>query len=454
MMRRVNALLYRADARFREWLLARPQAWLLALLNACVLLGFALIMLTRALGALPGAGILERLPAVLLLCAPLYVMLHAACAAGKSRGDGLFAHALLAVVCAAAMLARVSFIDHVSSDYDIYLSDWLSQFASRTFAQSMRENIGEYNVLYQYILFLITRLPVPPLYAVKAVSFIGDAFLASAAAQLAGRDGRKSTAALCAVLLLPVCVLNGGMFAQCDSLYAACALWGLAHALSGRPAKGAACFALSIAFKLQAAFILPIVAVLYAGRRLRLADALVFLLALLACAVPALLGGKSLGQILAIYTGQTGLYTGLTYNAPTLFGLMNTCGLDVYAYGNFGMALALGAALALLCVCVPRALGMDEGAYLRLALLLVLAVVFLLPRMHERYFFMADILAVALAAKDGRYTPAAGLIALASLSRYLDMGLPLFAASAMMLAALLMVLHTGKSTCEKQKPCV
>ena len=285
------------------------------------------------------------------------------------------------------VLARVSFLDHVSSDYEIYLSDWISQFASRTFTQSMRENIGEYNVLYQYILFFITRLPVPPLYAVKAVSFIGDAFLAAAAAQLAGRDGRRSTAALCAVLLLPVCVLNGGMFAQCDSLYAACALWGLAHALSGRPAKGAACFALSIAFKLQAAFILPIVAVLYAGRRLRLADALVFL-------------------------------------------------------------------LALLCVCVPRALGMDEGAYLRLALLLVLAVVFLLPRMHERYFFMADILAVALAAKDGRYTPAAGLIALASLSRYLDMGLPLFAASAMMLAALLMVLHTGKSTCEKQKPCV
>ena len=133
-----------------------------------------------------------------------------------------------------------------------------------------------------------------------------------------------------------------------------------------------------------------------------------------------------------------------------LLQLLSGLGFFSWALGG----LILGAALALLCVCVPRALGMDEGAYLRLALLLVLAVVFLLPRMHERYFFMADILAVALAAKDGRYTPAAGLIALASLSRYLDMGLPLFAASAMMLAALLMVLHTGKSTCEKQKPCV
>ena len=49
----------------------------------------------------------------------------------------------------------------------------------------MRQNIGEYNVLYQYILFVITRLPVPSLYAVKAVSFIGDAFRAGAAATLA-----------------------------------------------------------------------------------------------------------------------------------------------------------------------------------------------------------------------------------------------------------------------------
>ena len=38
-------------------------------------------------------------------------------------------------------------------------------------------------------------------------------------------------------LLLPTIVLNGGMFSQCDSLYAACALWGLALALEGKPAR-------------------------------------------------------------------------------------------------------------------------------------------------------------------------------------------------------------------------
>ena len=71
----------------------------------------------------------------------------------------------------------------------------------------MRQNIGEYNVLYQYILFVITRLPVPSLYAVKAVSFIGDAFLAGAAATLAQKDGKKSAAAFGLALLLPTVAL-------------------------------------------------------------------------------------------------------------------------------------------------------------------------------------------------------------------------------------------------------
>ena len=119
-------------------------------------------------------------------------------------------------------------------------------------------------------------------------------------------------------------------------------------ALEDRPAAGAACFALSLAFKLQAVFLLPIVAVLWSAGKLRLADALTFLLTLLAAALPALLGGKSLAQIVSIYVGQTGLYKNLTYNAPGFFGLMNTNGLDVYAYGNFGIALALGAVCALL----------------------------------------------------------------------------------------------------------
>ena len=443
MSRRLTA----ADEWLRRVLLAPPARVLSLLLSVCAAACFALFMLTRTMGQLAGAGMGARLACVLMLCAPLAVMLYFARRTAQENGYGLSGHVLMAGVCAVAMLARVSFLDHVSSDYDVYLSDWLAKFGAVSFREGMRQNIGEYNVLYQYILFLITRLPVPPLYAVKAVTFIGDAFLAGAAARLAGKGRRGSAMALCLVLMLPTCVIDGGMFAQCDSLYAACALWGLAHALSGKPARSAVCFALSLAFKLQAVFLLPIVAVLWSARKLRLADALVFIAALVAAALPALLGGKSVAQILSIYIGQTGLYNGLTYNAASFFGLMNTAGLDPYAYGNFGMALALCAVMALLAAYIPRVKTMTDMDWVCASLQMVLLVVFLLPRMHERYFYMADVLAVTFGVKNRRAVIPAALITLASLSTYWDLGLPLNIASLMMLTAIVLLLKQGKWTC-------
>lgn len=449
----MNRFLNRMDEWLRSALLAPQPRIVCVLLDAAVIACFALLLMMKNLVQISGAAMAARLACVLMLCLPLALMLRFARQAGESQRMGLFGHALLAAVCAAAMLARVSFIEHVSGDYEIYLANWMDQFRAASFAESMRRTVGEYNVLYQYILFLITRLPVPALYAVKTVSFIGDALLAGACARLAGKGKRPNAAALCAALLLPVCVLNGGMFAQCDSLYAACALWGLTLALEGNPGKSAVCFALSLAFKLQAVFLLPVVAVLWSARKLRLADAFVFLGTLAATALPALIGGKSVMQIVAVYIGQTGLYNGLTYNAPGFFGLMNTNGLDVYAYGGFGMALALGAVFALLAYAMPRAERMDDTDYVRTSLLMVLLAVFLLPRMHERYFYMADMLAVALALRDRRAVLPAGLIALASVSRLWDMGIPLAAASMMMLAAIALVLGQvtgqGNQACEK-----
>ena len=180
---------------------------------------------------------------------------------------------------------------------------------------------------------------------------------------------------------------------------------------------------------------LPMVIVLWADKKLRLSDALVFMLTLALTALPALLGGKSLHALLSIYTAQTGLYTGLNYGAANFFALLNTNGLDVYAYGNFGMGLAFGVCALLTVSGVRRAGRMNRRMYLRYALLFPLMIVFCLPRMHERYFYLADAMAIAAAAEDRRMTPAAGLIALASLGSYWETALPLSACAWMMFAA-------------------
>ena len=88
--------------------------------------------------------------------------------------------------------------------------------------------------------------------------------------------------------------------------------------------------------------------------------------------------------------------------------------------------------------------GSWEG-YLRLALLLPLAIVFFLPRMHERYFYLADILSAVLAAKDKKAAPICALVALASLGSYWETALPLSFCALMMFAALILTLrHTQR----------
>lgn len=446
MKTRLDAL----DDRLRRDLLGPAPRVALFVCAALTLVAFLLLTMTRTLALAQGAG--SRFACALTLTLPLALALLFALRIVHRQGGGVALALLACALCAAGMLSRLSFIERSAGDYEFYLADWLQKLSEGSFADGMRQNIGEYNVLYQYILFLITRMPVPALYAVKAVSFLGDAALCGAVAALCGRESRYSLAAFGAALLLPTVVLNGGMFAQCDSLYAACALWGLALCLDGRPARGAACFALALAFKLQAVFLLPIVAVLWADGKLRLSDALVFLLTLAVTALPAVLGGKNPAQIVAVYTAQTGLYTGLNYNAPGFFGLMETAGLDVYSYGNFAMATAVGVCALLLAWGVRRVGNLSRVDYARLALLLPLLIVFCLPRMHERYFYLADVLGVALAAQDRRMIPAAALIALSSLSAYWELVIPLGGASLMMLAAIVLVLAGAKEGEDAHEP--
>ena len=86
--------------------------------------------------------------------------------------------------------------------------------------------------------------------------------------------------------------------------------------------------------------------------------------------------------------------------------------------------------------------------------MLVLLVVFLLPRMHERYFYLATPLSIVLACRrGGRMIAAAAMIELATLICYWEL-FPLPAASALMLAAIVLALMDGKSVCGRQENVV
>jgi chorismate mutase len=83
------------------------------------------------------------------------------------------------VFAAVTMLARVSMLDFITADYNSFLSLWLSIFREGGVAM-LSQNVGDYNLIYQYFLLLITMTPLHDLYLIKYVTVIFDYLLALA----------------------------------------------------------------------------------------------------------------------------------------------------------------------------------------------------------------------------------------------------------------------------------
>ncbi len=119
------------------------------------------------------------------------------------------------------------------------------------------------------------------------------------------------------LFFLPTVFLNGALWAQCDSSYAAFAVLGIYLALSGRPELSMVCAALSFGFKLQAVFILPVYAVLWMYGKFNWKHFIIFPAAYIVLVLPAVLLGRPFIETVTLYFGQTGsIGSGLNYNSP------------------------------------------------------------------------------------------------------------------------------------------
>ena len=122
-----------------------------------------------------------------------------------------------------------------------------------------------------------------------------------------------------------------------------------------------------------------------------------------------------------MYVGQTQDGAGaLNYNCASIFSMV--------PYGTqidegFGARLGILAAFALVAVLLVLTFlfrdRLDDGALLLCGAVLTLGVPFFLPYMHDRYYFLADVLTLAWACIRPSGLPPAVLVQLASLSAYL-----------------------------------
>ncbi|MBC7691655.1 MAG: DUF2029 domain-containing protein [Methylotenera sp.] len=320
-----------------------------------------------------------------------------------------------------SLLLRISLFSHESEDYQYYLQHWMQFIRSRSWIADIRGDYTNYTPAYSYLLtFMNGLLPnASSLSTIKILSISFDyvgAFLVHEMVRLKHLQGPLPAIAAIVFLFAPTLVLNSAYWGQCDGIYTALLLAAVYWAMRGRHAGAAAFLGLAIAFKLQGVFLLPLFAVLLVRGAMRWQTSFIVPGAFILLSLPAILAGRPAWDTFAVYLAQSKTYEAINMNAPNLSRWFpNTAGA-LWAQGAILLAVILTGALVL--GLGRRPLSLHVGNILALGLLSVILVPFLLPKMHERYFYPADALSIAYAFHFPKRFWVAVVVTLASLFSY------------------------------------
>ncbi len=367
----------------------------------------------------------------------------------------LLAYIIIGVLGVLALVLRVSLYHIETSDYTVFVSQWYDFIQTHGGFAALKYNFSNYNVPYLYLLTLTTYLPIPKLIAIKTLSVVFDAVLALFVyllIHLKYKHGYVALVGTLVVVFAPTIFINSAAWGQCDAIYTAFCLGSLYFLLKERPAWACVFFALALSFKLQAIFFFPVLLILLLKRRLPLRYLALIPLIFLLMLMPAYIAGRDASSLLTIYVGQTtnggvggqfnggrisggtsgqfnggapgqgtsgaprqfpGGYNGgaprqfngggfsgsnsssLTLNAPSFYQWLPTTAPAYWKEIGIFLASAFVVFIGGLVVASKRSITPD--ILLKIALVFVIAIPFLLPEMHERYFYLADVLSIVAA---------------------------------------------------------
>ena len=323
---------------------------------------------------------------------------------------------------AAALAARIPLLPHQTQDYQNILSTWYGFFVANGYLRALQHDFYDYNPPYLYLLAGAAWLfpEGPDLVVIKALSIAFDFLLAYFVAKCVRQRYSGSDAAFLlawtAALLAPAVLVNSALWAQADGVYTAFLVASLYWLRAGRSAPAFLAFGLSFAVKLQAVFLLPLF--LWVSRKQRVEWRYLGLAAFVygATLLPAWFAGRPFYDLPLIYLGQVDHFRSLSERAPHLWIWVSN---DWYSFWPLFVAL-FGGVVWLVDFAVRKSRAvLTADRFWTLALLALLLAPYLLPKMHERYFYPAAVVAIVFAFCRPRYWPVPVVLGFASFGPYL-----------------------------------
>lgn len=307
---------------------------------------------------------------------------------------------MLVAVIFLGLKVRQSLAGFESRDWIKFLEPWTNKLTTEGFG-ALAEGFYDYTPGYMYVLWFITRLPIPALLGIKYVSIVFDFVLASVVTLICReiKEDINPLIPFSVVWICPTVISNSSMWGQCDAIYVSFLLLAILFILKEKWSMAMICYGVAFALKVQSVFFLPVIILLCCIGKVQIRKLLYIPLVYILSIVPAFFAGRNLTDLLMIYVKQTGTYNNaLSFRYPNIYYLIGE-ETFVELYGQAGIWFCLSGLLIIMYYCLRKLLCIDLSKSMLVQIVLVSGAfaVYFMPFMHERYGFFVEIMAVIYA---------------------------------------------------------
>lgn len=337
-----------------------------------------------------------------------------------------------------ALLTRIFLIDFKSMDYKLALDPWYDFIKNNGGFLALKSDIFFYTPPYLYLLVFSTFLPIHKIIAIKSIPIPFDfllAFFVYLIVKLKYKKGLTPIFSFFVTFFLPTVLLNGTFWGQFDVIHTTGILASLYFLMNKKYLYSFIALGIALSFKTQAIFILPVFVFLYFRKEVSLKYFFILPIVYLILILPAVLLGRNFLDLILIFSKQANKFPSLTINAPNIYQWIPYAPFKVF--DKVGILLTAAVFLILGYIFYKSHKKTDNNTLVRLSLLSTLIMPFLLPRMHDRYFYSADVISIIYAFYFPKYFYVPIIIQATSFFTY---GLYLFGSSTIDLSYLAMLL--------------
>lgn len=314
---------------------------------------------------------------------------------GLDRTDFLY----LAAVTVIGLSIRVILRTVTTMDWEMYWDPWISDLKEMGFSYLATDRY-DYTPTFIYILWVISKLPINPMTAYKAIHITLDFVAAAIMGKLiwkATGSSLKGIVSYGLMLIVPTIWANSALWAQCDIIFMTFLLLCFYYLFEEKPCLAMFFYGMAFVFKLQSLFIFPFLVILWVNKRVQIKHFLWIPTLYFLSIVPAWIAGRPLMELINIYMAQGAQDVwSLSIKWPNIYQIIGNQHF-LLEYASAGTWLILGILMCILFAMAQKRYRIAKEFIVQMALFFAILTPYFLPHMHERYGCVADMLAIIYA---------------------------------------------------------